>query len=72
MCQILITGATGFLGSHFVRRLLAEHHEVIVLKRSFSNIWRIKGELTQCKVYNSDEISLSKIFRNNAVEPVKK
>lgn len=70
MKNILITGGTGFLGSHLVRRLLAEHCELIVLKRSTSKVWRIKGELPQCKVYNSDEISLPQIFRENKISVI--
>ncbi|MGB2809620.1 MAG: NAD(P)-dependent oxidoreductase [Sedimentisphaerales bacterium] len=68
--MILVTGGTGFLGSHLVRRLLAEHYEIILLKRSFSNIWRIKDECAQCKVYNCDEVPLSQVFHENHITAV--
>lgn len=40
--KILITGATGFLGSWFCR-ILAENHEVTALVRPESNLYRIEG-----------------------------
>ncbi|NKB24899.1 MAG: NAD-dependent epimerase/dehydratase family protein [Kiritimatiellae bacterium] len=36
--NILITGATGFIGSHLVDRLLTEGHEITALIRSSSNL----------------------------------
>ena len=38
---ILLTGATGFLGSHLLRKLVTLNSRVIIVKRSFSNIDRI-------------------------------
>ncbi|MFA7675489.1 MAG: NAD-dependent epimerase/dehydratase family protein, partial [Endomicrobiia bacterium] len=32
MKTILLTGATGFLGSHLLKRLLEENYNIIVLK----------------------------------------
>ena len=46
MKTILLTGATGFLGSHMLKALLNKtQYNIIVLKRSFSNVWRIKNEI---------------------------
>lgn len=41
--RILITGATGFLGSYLTADLIAEGHEVIVLVRRDSDAWRLDG-----------------------------
>ena len=60
--RILVTGATGFLGSHIIRILLKEGYEVIILKRSFSDIWRIKNEIDQVNVYDIDKCSLETPF----------
>ncbi len=67
---ILLTGATGFLGSHLAERLVQEGHKVIVLKRSFSNIWRIQHILDKVICYDIDEISLEKPFKEHKVDVV--
>lgn len=40
--MILLTGATGFLGSRLLAGLLAQGHDVVAVKRSFSDTFRIK------------------------------
>ena len=42
---VLLTGATGFLGSHLVRALLKSHATVIAVGRSQSNWWRLRDIL---------------------------
>ena len=39
---IVLTGATGFLGSHLLRHLLHAGHSVVALKRRTSDLWRVK------------------------------
>lgn len=39
--EILVTGATGFVGSNLVRRLMADGHDVHILTRKLSNNWRL-------------------------------
>jgi nucleoside-diphosphate-sugar epimerase len=39
--RILLTGATGFIGSHLLRGLVQDAHDVVVLKRGSSNTGRI-------------------------------
>lgn len=67
---ILLTGATGFLGSHILKSLLNLNFELIVLKRSFSNTFRIENELESVKTYNLDENKLEAIFEENTIDIV--
>jgi UDP-glucose 4-epimerase len=41
--RAIITGGTGFIGSHLVRALLAREDEVAVLVRPESDAWRLDG-----------------------------
>ena len=50
----LVTGATGFLGSHLVRRFLADGHTVAILKRPASNLNRIANVLDRLHVFDVD------------------
>ncbi|MEH2235270.1 NAD-dependent epimerase/dehydratase family protein [Nostoc sp.] len=59
---VLVTGATGFLGSHLVKRLLAEKYQVIILKRSFSNTERINDILSNLSIYDIDKCDLETPF----------
>jgi nucleoside-diphosphate-sugar epimerase len=67
---ILLTGATGFLGSHLLKRFINEGYEVIVLKRSFSNINRIENVIKQVKVYDIDLVDTQSIFINHKIDIV--
>ena len=65
--KILITGATGFLGSHLLSALIEKGYDIIILKRSFSNSWRIQNVLSQIKSYYIDKIDIKKIFDENEI-----
>ena len=56
MLQILLTGATGFLGSRLVARMasLPEAYKVTALKRTSSNTWRIAHLLESVETENID------------------
>lgn len=66
--NILMTGATGFLGSNLLKKLIPINYNVIVLKRSFSNIFRIRDFVNNIKYYNIDKINLEKIFAENKID----
>lgn len=64
--RILVTGATGFIGSHLVHQLLREEHDVGIIKRPTSKTWRINDILDQLTVFETDLQDLCKI--QDAVE----
>jgi len=63
----MLTGATGFLGSHLLKKLLDVGHKVSIIKRSFSNDYRIKGILNNknLSVFDIDTCDLEEIYRKN-------
>jgi len=61
---ILLTGATGFLGSHILDKLVENGYNVAILKRSWSDTWRINYLLDQITIFNLDLISLEEIFQS--------
>ena len=40
--RVLLTGATGFVGSHIVEELISDNHTIIALARKSSNL---KGKI---------------------------
>ncbi len=60
--KILLTGATGFLGSHLLESFISQGLEVSILNRFTSNTWRINHLLEKVRIYNIDEVSLDEIF----------
>ena len=67
---ILLTGATGFLGSHLLKALVNKGYEVVVLKRSTSNTWRLKGFENTFKSYDIDQVPLQKAFEEQYIETI--
>jgi len=52
--KVLITGATGFIGSHLTHRLIWEGFEVGIIKRENSDTWRIKDLSDKIVAYDAD------------------
>jgi CDP-paratose synthetase len=65
--RILMTGATGFLGSHLLVRLLKEPDvsDITILKRSYSDLGRIAHLIPVISSFDHDLHPLEEIFQNN-------
>lgn len=70
MNNILITGGTGYLGSHIIEELLKDHYNVILLKLSSADESRIIDKLHQIKTYNVDKIDIELPFKENRVDAI--
>ena len=69
--KILLTGATGFLGSHLLKNLLRDNCEVILLKRSFSNVNRIKEIKSSTRgvlSFDIDCTDIEEVFATNEID----
>jgi len=76
--KVLVTGGTGYIGSHTIVELIKEGHEVI----AFDNFYNSKPEVlnriktitgTEIKFYEADmlnKIQLDKIFDENKIDAV--
>ena len=53
--QILLTGATGYLGSHLAHAFVAAGHRVAVLKRVSSSLARIEALLPQLQLFDIED-----------------
>jgi CDP-paratose synthetase len=67
---ILLTGATGFLGSHILKNLVDLKYDIIILKRTFSNLFRIEKYMDDIKFYDLDNCSLEKVFSENSINVI--
>lgn len=68
--RVLLTGATGFLGSHLLKALINKGYEVVVLKRSTSDMWRLKGFENTFKSYDIDLVPLQTAFEEQSIDIV--
>ncbi|MDE6968729.1 MAG: NAD-dependent epimerase/dehydratase [Eubacterium sp.] len=68
--RILLTGATGFVGSHILKALLADHHSVCILIRKYSKPDRIRDVIENCPVYSLDTAVPEQIFGENQIDCV--
>lgn len=67
---VLLTGATGFIGSHLLKMLLDNNYNVVILKRSTSNNWRINQYLNFITSYDIDKEELNLAFKEQEIDCV--
>jgi nucleoside-diphosphate-sugar epimerase len=61
--KVLLTGATGFLGSHLLKVLIDNGCQVAILKRSFSDTRRIKDYLDKIQSFDIDLVPIETAFK---------
>lgn len=61
--KILVTGATGFVGSNLVRRLISNGHDVHILTRNLSNKWRLVDCISDLHNHTVDLLNQEELKR---------
>jgi len=62
--RILLTGVTGFLGSHLAKTLLERGYELVALKRESSSLRRIKSIASDIVFFDSEGVDFDHLFRD--------
>tara|TARA_B110000879_G_C11168130_1_gene512301 strand:- start:308 stop:1210 length:903 start_codon:yes stop_codon:yes gene_type:complete len=70
MLTILLTGATGFLGSNLLEAFHKKKYKIIILKRSNSNTHRIDYLMENVSSYNLDITPIESVFKDNDIDLV--
>ena len=66
--NLILTGSTGFLGSHLLRRLIRLNHNVVCLKRKISNLWRVDSLLDKADWLNLENIDLKEVLISKKID----
>ena len=64
MKKILLTGVTGFLGSHLAKALLAVGYEVVALKRKSSSLHRVAPVVQDIDFFDIEGLDFDQLFRD--------
>ncbi|WP_316810270.1 NAD(P)-dependent oxidoreductase [Pedobacter heparinus] len=67
---ILLTGATGYLGSRLLDKLFREDYAVCIIKRKSSSLKQIEALKGNYKLYDNDEESIERLFFENKIDLV--
>lgn len=68
--RILLTGGTGFLGSHILAACIKRGDEIVLLKRRSSSIKRIEDYTATINMYNLEDLSLEEILLQNKIDTI--
>jgi nucleoside-diphosphate-sugar epimerase len=63
--KILLTGVTGFLGSHLATKILAAGYEIVALKRTSSSMRRVESIQSNIEFIDIDDLDYEKLFRDH-------
>jgi nucleoside-diphosphate-sugar epimerase len=68
--SVLITGGTGFLGSHLIEFLIDFGYEVFAVKRPSSKLGRVEGLANKVHFISTDFAEIENCFKTNQIEAV--
>jgi nucleoside-diphosphate-sugar epimerase len=67
---VLLTGATGFLGSNVARALVDKKFNIIALCRQSSRLSRLSSVADKIKFFRLEETDLQSLFKENSIDAV--
>ena len=67
--KVLLTGATGFIGSYLARRLVSEGHDLAIVVRPTSQLEILQAILPQIQVHLYDGSYASLLRTLDAAQP---
>jgi len=70
--KVLVTGATGFIGSNLVKRVLGDGFDVLIVKRINSSLEKIEDILDheRLKIYDISSTNLEYIFQKEKIDAI--
>jgi len=68
MANILLTGSTGFLGSHLLAKLVENNDTITCLKRRSSNLWRVKNLASKATWVDVESTDLHQLIVENDID----
>jgi nucleoside-diphosphate-sugar epimerase len=68
--NILLTGATGYLGSHLAKKFVGVGYNLFILTRSGSSLSKIEELIPGEKIFNIDVIDYDILFENNQIDAI--
>lgn len=67
---ILLTGATGFLGSNLFRKFSSEGYNIVILARKTSDFSRIRAPRESLRVFYAEDCDYETIFKDIRIDAV--
>ena len=67
--KVLVTGASGFIGSHIAQRMVRENSQVSVIVRETSDIWRLENIKNDIAIYRTDVRNYREV--DNCIKKIK-
>lgn len=71
MMRVVLTGATGFIGSYVLDELLKSNYSVLIILRKSSNTWRIHHHFKRCDVLELESNDFDSLPLKNTLQNYK-